>query len=191
VQDAVNAILNSATSTAGSGIDVQSTVNALLQIDAQPEQQMLQQVAGLNAQTTALTAIQSDLTAFQTTVQALSDPFGAFGAVAVQSNNNSVVSATAVSGAALGTHTIAVNSLATTSAYYTGALPSTLPTGGFDLSVGPNSPAVTIPVDSADNTTTLNGLVTCSAWGLRPRCSQMPPGRACRWSARLPARRAT
>ena len=54
IQDAVNAILNSATNTSGSGIDVQSTVDAILEIDAAPEEQLQQQVTNLNTQTSAL-----------------------------------------------------------------------------------------------------------------------------------------
>jgi flagellar hook-associated protein 2 len=161
LQDAVNAILNSATNTAGSGIDVTSTVDAILQIDAQPEVNLQSQVTALNAQTTALQAIETDLTALQTSVQALTDPDGAFSAVAVTSSNNDVVSATAEAGTTPGSHTVVVNSLATTAAEYsapqtssTSALPVA---GGFDLQVGTNA-AVPIPVDSADNTGTLSGL---------------------------------
>jgi flagellar hook-associated protein 2 len=158
----VNAILNSATNTAGSGIDVTSTVDAILQIDAQPEVNLQNQVTSLNSQTSALQTIENDLASLQTAVQALSDPDGAFSTVAVTSSNNDVVSATAANGTTAGTHTILVNSLATTSAYYSAAQTSstsTLPAGEFGLQVGDNAP-VAIPVDSADNTGTLSGLAT-------------------------------
>jgi len=160
LQDAVNAILNSATSTSGSGIDVQSTVDAILQIDAAPEIQLQNQVTSLDTQSAALKTIESDLEAFQTSVQALSDFTGAFDAVAVSSSNNNVVSATAQNGTTAGTHTITVSSLATTAASYSTAFPSgdaQIPTGSFDLKVGSNN-ATPIPVDSTDGTNTLNGL---------------------------------
>jgi flagellar hook-associated protein 2 len=162
IQDAVNAILNSATNTSGAGIDVTSTVNAILQIDAQPEVNLQSQVTTLGTQTTALQGIETDLASLQTAVQALTDPTGAFSAVTVSSSNNDVVSATAGAGATAGTHTVVVNSLATTSAYYSAPQTSSttaLPPGEFDLQVG-NNAAVPIPVDSADNTDTLSDLAT-------------------------------
>jgi flagellar hook-associated protein 2 len=163
----VNAILNSATSTSGSGLDVQATVDAILQADAAPEIQLQSQLTSLNTQTAALQQIESDLAAFQTSVQALSDPTGAFSSVGVTSSNNNVVVATAANGTTAGTHTITVTSLATTSAYYSTATIASgdtqIPTGSFDLLVGPassNNNPVSIPVDSADGTDTLNGLAT-------------------------------
>jgi len=161
IQNAVNAILNSATNTSGSGIDVQSTVDAILAIDAQPEVQLQNQITTLNSQTSALKTIQSDLTALQTSVQALSDPSGAFSDVTVSSSDNNAVSATATSGASAGQHSVMVNSLATTAAYYSRDFTSAstqLPTGSFSLQVGTNAQAVTIPVDSTDGTTTLTGM---------------------------------
>jgi flagellar hook-associated protein 2 len=162
IQDAVNAILNSATNTSGSGIDVTSTVDAILQIDAAPEVNLQNQVTAFNAQTSALQTIENDLAALQTSVQALTDPTGAFSAVTVNSSNNDVVSATAEADTTAGSHTIVVSSLATTSAEYSAPqTPSTsaLPTGTLEIQVGSNT-AVPIPVDSADNTDTLSGLAT-------------------------------
>jgi flagellar hook-associated protein 2 len=138
-------------------------VNAILQADAAPELQLQAQVTTLNTKTAALQTIETDLAAFQTSVQALSDFTGAFSFLGVGSSNNSVVSATAANGTTVGTHTIKVNLLATTGAAYSVAFSSgsaVIPTGSFDIQVGPNSQAEPIPVDSADNTTTLNGLAT-------------------------------
>jgi len=162
IQSAVNAILNSATNTSGSGIDVTSTVDAILQIDAAPEQTLNAEVAADQAQTTSLQSLQSDISAFQTSLQTLTNFTGDFGGLSVSSSNNNVVSATAANGTEAGTHTVAVTNLATTSAEYTASFASgtsTLPTGTLSLQVGTNAP-VTIPVDSADKTNTLNGLET-------------------------------
>jgi flagellar hook-associated protein 2 len=158
----VNAILNSATNTSGSGIDVTSTVDAILEIDAAPEEALQQQVTSLNTQTSALQSLQSDITAFQSSIEALTDYTGDFSALSVSSSNNDVVSATAANGTATGTHTVTVTNLATTSSDYSTSFSSAtaaLPTGQFTLQVGTNA-AVTIPVDSADSTDTLNGLAT-------------------------------
>jgi flagellar hook-associated protein 2 len=162
IQDAVNAILNSATNTSGSGIDVTSMVDAILELDAAPEINLQNQVTALNSQTSALQTIENDLTSLQTAVQALNDPMGAFSAVAVTSSNNDVVSATAANGTAAGSHTITVSGLATTSAAYSApqkSSTSALPTGTLSIQVGTNT-AVSIPVNTTDNTDTLTGLAT-------------------------------
>ena len=159
VQDAVNAILNAATNTAGSGIDVTSTVDAILQIDAAPEVNLQNQVTALSTQTSALQTIENDLKALQTSVQALTDPIGAFSAVDVSSSNNDVVSATAANGTATGSHTIVVNSLATTSAWSSQAFTSETPlptTGSFTITEGSNT--ATITMGQAGTTDNLNDL---------------------------------
>jgi len=162
IQDAVNAILNSATNTSGTGIDVTSTVDAILEIDAAPEETLDDEVSADNAQVTSLQSLQSDITAFQTSLQSLTDFTGDFGGLSVSSSNNDAVNATATNGTEAGTHTVSVSHLATTSADYSTDFSSAsaeLPTGQFALTVGSNS-AVVIPVDSADGTNTLTGLAS-------------------------------
>ncbi len=163
ILDAVNAILNSATNTSGSGIDVTATVDAILETDAAPEEALDQDVTNLNSQNTALQTLQNDILDFQTTVDALTNYSGDFGSVSVSSTNNNVVSATADNGTAQGTHTVTVNSLATTSTDYAAATfassSAILPTGSFQIQVGSGT-AVTIPVDSGDGTNTLSGLAS-------------------------------
>ncbi len=159
LQDAVNAILNSATNTSGSGIDVTSTVNAILQIDAQPEVNLQSQVTALGTETSALQSIETDLASLQTAVQALSDPTGDLNQVTVTSSNNDVVSATAAAGTSAATHTIVVNSLATTAAEYSVPQKSTtsaLPTGTLDIKVGSTTTPITMgTAGSTDNLTDL------------------------------------
>ncbi len=163
ILDAVNAILNSATNTSGSGIDVTATVDAILETDAAPEEALDQDVTNLNSQNSALQTLQNDILDFQTSVDALTNYTGDFGSVTVSSTNNNVVSATADNGTAQGTHTVTVNSLATTSTDYTAATfassTAILPTGSFQIQVGSGT-AVTIPVDSGDGTNTLSGLAS-------------------------------
>jgi len=164
VQEAVNAILNSATSTSGSGIDVQSTVDALLEIEAAPEKQLQDQVTTLDTQNSALQTLESDLEALQQSVWQLTGVSGGFGSLSVSSSDNDVVSATAANGTTAGTHTVQVNSLATTAAEYSTSFSSssaTLSTGSFDLLVGTASDTnqpVTISIDADDGTNTLTGL---------------------------------
>jgi flagellar hook-associated protein 2 len=160
IQTAVNSILNSATGTSGSGIDVTSTVDSILQIDAQPEISLDSNVSALNSQTSALQSLQADITAFQTSLQSLTDFTGDFGGLAVSSSNNNVVSATAADGTEAGTHVVTVSGLASTSADYSAAFSSPiaeLPTGTLTIAVGSNH-GTPVNVDSADGTNTPTGL---------------------------------
>lgn len=158
--NSVNSILNSASGTSGSGIDVTSTVNSILSLLRAPEQLMQQQETTLNTQASALKSIESDLESFRSAVNDLNDFTGAFNSLSVTSSNNNIVSATAANGTAIRNHTVVVNTLATTSSYYSAEVASssaTLDTGSFDIETGANQ-SVTIPVDSSDNTDTLDGL---------------------------------
>jgi flagellar hook-associated protein 2 len=137
-------------------------VNAILQIDAQPEVNLQSQVTAFGTQTSALQTIQTDLAALQTSVQALNDPDGAFSQVSVTSSNNDVVSAVAANGTTAGSHTIIVSSLATTSAEYSApqtSSTSALPTGTLDIQVGSNT-AVPITMGTAGSTDNLSDLAT-------------------------------
>ena len=159
ILDAVDAILNSATNTAGSGIDVTSTVDAILEIDAAPEETLDAEVSADNAQISSLQSLQSNIAAFQNSLQSLTDFTGDFAGLSVSSSNNDVVSATAANGTATGTHVITVSKLATTASEYTTDFSSdttALPTGSFQIQVG--SGATTIPVSAAAGTDTLSGL---------------------------------
>jgi len=108
----------------------------------------------LGSQTGELSTISRDLSNLDDAVFALSNPLGALNGEAASSSNSSVVSATASGSATPGSHSITVNSLATTSSYYTNALSSsnsTISPGSFQIQVGSNSP-VTVTVNSSDNT---------------------------------------
>jgi flagellar hook-associated protein 2 len=142
----------------GSGIDVQSFVQAALAAPEAQVQQLQSEQTTFNSQTTALQQIQTDLSNLQTAEQALSNPLGDLNAQTATSSNTSVLSATADGTATTGVHTVTVNSLATTSAYYSNDVATgdtSIGTGSFSLRVGSNTP-VTVTVDSTNNT--LNGL---------------------------------
>lgn len=144
----------------GGGLNVSQTVSQLAQVMQQSEQPLLNQQSLYSSQTSALGNINSLLGTLQTAVQALQDPVGALEAQTTASSNTSLVTGSAASGATPGTHTIVVNSLATTSSYYTGELASgdtAFGTGEFTLQVGSNAP-VNITVNSSNDT--LNTLAT-------------------------------
>ncbi len=147
----------------GSGINVSNVVSEMISADSAPVTLMENEETTLENKSSALQTIMTDLSNFQSSVNALNDLSGAFSSLAVTSSNSSVVTATAASGATTGTHTVVVTNLATASTYYTSEFASgstTLPTSGsFDLQVGTGD-VQTIPVDSADNTNTLSGLAS-------------------------------
>jgi len=105
-----------------------------------------------------------DLTAkldgLETAVNALKDVSGQFNTKVATSSDESFLTATASAAAVGATHTVVVEGLASTSAYYTGQLANgatTFATGSFDLKIGAGTP-VTVTVDGTNNT--LNGVAS-------------------------------
>ncbi len=136
------------------GLNVQQTVAALVAAAQAPEQPLLDEQSFYSSQQSALNNINDLLDSLQTAVQALQDPLGGLAATTAASSDNTVLAATTTTGAETGTHTVLVNSLATTSSYDTAALASdstTFATGQFTLQVGSGSP-VAITVDGTNDT---------------------------------------
>ena len=124
-----------------------------------PERVWQQQQARLSTQRVVLNSISSNLSTLQDRVNALKDVLGAITSNVASSSQNGIVMGTAQSSAASGTHTVIVQSLATTSSYYTEPATSgsaTFSTGTFTLKVGNTS--TDIPVDANNNT--LDGLAS-------------------------------
>ena len=138
----------------GSGIDVVSTVNSLIDGMRGPERLMQTQQTLLNSQAAALSSIGASLSDLLTKVNALQDAGGAFGARAVTSSNTSALTATAQAGATTGSHVISISSLATQSSDYTSPVANAdtpLSAGSFSVKVGSGA-ATTITIDSSNNT---------------------------------------
>lgn len=142
------------------GLNVQQTVNTLVAAAKETEQPLLDEQNTYNSQQSAINNINGLLNSLETAVQALQDPLGGLTATTATSSNSNVLTATTTAGAETGSHTVLVNSLATTSSYDTGTLASgstTFASGQFTLQVGSGSP-VTITVDSTNDT--LNNLAS-------------------------------
>lgn len=150
----------------GAGIDVGAMVDAAMSAARQPEVQWQEEQTTLSAQSTVLNSLSSELTALQTSIQALTDPNGQFDNKLTTSSDTTQVNATASPTALVGTHSVTVTNIATTSSYT-----ATLPGGGsltdgntafgqgsFYLQVGTTNPPVQITVDSTDDT--LSGLAS-------------------------------
>jgi flagellar hook-associated protein 2 len=140
------------------GINVQLLLDVALAAAQAPLQSLHQQQSALQAKTNALQRIQGDINNLTTAVSALSSTSGAVNSVTATSSNSAVLTASADPTALGGTHSIVVNSLATTSSSYTNPVASAttaLGTGSFQITVG-SQPPVTITVNNTNNT--LNGL---------------------------------
>ncbi len=141
-------------------INVQELLNSVEAANAIPLQLLQQQQSTIQTQSSTLTSIENDINALSTAVSALSDTNGSINSLTATSSDSSLVTAAADPTAATGTHTIVVNSLATTSSYYTDPVASSstpISTGSFQIAVGSNA-AATVTVDSTDNT--LDGLAS-------------------------------
>ena len=149
--------INDAFSGKTNGIDVQSTVNALMQIERRPETQMQQQQSDISQQISLLSGISNDLQALYTAANSLRDITGGLTAKTATSSRNDIVTATADTTAAIGNHTVTVSNLATVSSSYSDPVLSSQQLGGVEIDVAygnPNSPSNTdkIVIPSGDNT---------------------------------------
>jgi flagellar hook-associated protein 2 len=146
-------------------VDVQALLDAAMAAAEQPITLVQQQQATIQNQSATLTSIEGDITSLATAVTALGDSSGGVSALSATSSNNSILTANADSTAISQTHSVTVNSLATTSTYYTDPVATSstaIATGSFSLAVGSAAP-VTVTVDSTNNTldglaSTINGL---------------------------------
>jgi flagellar hook-associated protein 2 len=138
-------------------INVQTLLTSVEEANAIPMDLLQQKQNALQTQSSTLTSIEGDINALGTAVSALSNTNGSINSLTATSSDSNLVTATADPTAIPSTHTIVVNSLATTASYYTDPVdPSTtLGAGSFQIAVGSNAP-VTVTVDNTDNT--LSGL---------------------------------
>jgi flagellar hook-associated protein 2 len=149
INDYGNVLLAAGSNT----IDVQSLLNAAIAAAQAPLTQLQKEQSAVQAQSTAMQSFSTDVSALATAVQAMTSTTGGVSAITATSSNSNVLTATAASGAAAGTHSIVVNSLATTASYYTqaGNPNAQLGAGSFQITVGSNPP-VTETFTSENNT---------------------------------------
>ena len=146
--------IDTSTLFSGQGIDVTSVVTQLVTAARKPEQNWQDQQKAIQAQVDALDQLNTDLDRHVVEDQCIEDQSGATGSVTTNSSNPNIVTATASSGTAPGTHVVEVDSLAKTSSYYTDPVASsttTLANGSITIQVGNGTPT-TVTIDSSDNT---------------------------------------
>lgn len=138
----------------GSGLDVQSTVDQLINAESGPLNQARSDLAKLQQEQTTISSLGSILSSMKSAGDKLKDVGGAFDAVTAVSSDPSVLSVTVDRTAQAGKHQIAVDSLATAASYYSvqqTSATTSVGAGSFSLQVGSQAP-VTINVVSGQDT---------------------------------------
>lgn len=158
----LSSMLAAETGASSAGIDVTSAVAAAIYADRAPERLWQADQTTLSSQTTALTAIQTATEAIQTDMQSLNTLTGPLAARTVTSSDSNDLTATAATGTASGTHTVVVNSLATTGAWYSdleSSATATLATSTFTLTTKAGA-SETFSTGTGTSGDTLNDLAT-------------------------------
>lgn len=161
----------------GNGIDVTSLVTQALAPQNSEIQVLQQQQSALQTQAGLLTGINSDLSNLQTAVNSLTDVLGPLTALTALSSQPSILTASAQTGAAAGTHTVVVSTLASQSTLYTNAIadantsiiPSNATSADIQIQVGgPSGVTHDIPITAGSNDTlnTLVSYINNQNWGV-------------------------
>lgn len=125
-----------------------SAVTAALYADRAPERQWQTEQSTISSQVSALTTLQTALSAVSQDLDNLGDITGSLASRTV-SSSSAQVTGTATSGATVGTHSVAVSSLATTASWYSASVPSA------DSSLGTST--LTISASGGTQTTFTTG----------------------------------
>ncbi len=135
---ALSAVLSALNNGSG-GLDVTSAVAAVIAADSAPITQDQAEQSTLNSEATEIQQLESEASNLSDSLQSLSDVGGVFASTAATSSDAGVVTASTSAGSDTGSHTVVVNSLATTGSYYSDLESSdsaVLPSGSFQITVG-------------------------------------------------------
>lgn len=117
----LSSLLQAATGATSTGIDVSAAVAAAVYAARAPERQWQAEQTTLKSQISALTNVQTTLTQLTSDLSDLNNLQGSLSARAVSSSSSAVTGA-ATSSASVGSHTVSVQSLATTASWYSPAM---------------------------------------------------------------------
>ncbi len=120
------------------GINVAAVVSQIIVADSTSMYALQNQQTTLTNQSAAIKLLESESSAVANDLSVLQDPAGALSSVQANSSNSTVVTASAVGGTTLGTHTVSVTNLATAGSYYSAQVASSatqLASGSFDITV--------------------------------------------------------
>lgn len=138
----------------GSGLDVNSIVTSLMNVERQPLNAVAKQKTAYESKVSAYGTMKSSLSTFQTAISALSDP-AKFNAQAVTSGDTKVFTATANGQATNGISSVTVTQLAKAQKLAMAGVANTtdvIGTGTLTISFGKFTEATTTPVAAASFT---------------------------------------
>src|ERR1700722_13828165 len=122
--------------SSGQGFDVATTVAQIQAASSAIETPWQNQLTALQGQDTVFSTLGTDLASLSSSLQALTDADGVFSNKEGSSSNPDTISLTSSDPpAAAGSHTVIVNSLATTSAEVTSAIPNASDTLSGSLTI--------------------------------------------------------
>jgi flagellar hook-associated protein 2 len=147
----------------GTGFDVTSTVNQIVANMQAVETPWKNQLTSLQNQDTALTSIGTDLSSISTAMQSLTDFQGVLAEKQGSSSDTNVLQlASASTSAVAGSHTVVVQSLATTSSYVSSTISASDTLSG-SLTIDGH----TINIDSTNNTlSSLANAINSGSYGV-------------------------
>jgi len=144
--------LSFGSATSGTGFDVTSTVNSILAIQSAIETPWQTQLTALQSQDTALSSLGTDLSTLTTSLQNLTDVSGVFsGKEGSSSDTNVLALSSADPSAVAGSHTVVVNTLASTASEYTDLVSDSTASLSGTLQIGSNA-AITVSAANGNNT---------------------------------------
>jgi flagellar hook-associated protein 2 len=147
--------------SSGQGFDVATTVAQIQAASAAIETPWQNQLTALQAQDTVFSTLGTDLSSLMTSIQALTDANGVFSNKEGSSSDTNTISLTSSDpSAAAGSHTVVVNSLATTSSEVTGAITNASDTLSGSLTISVNGNGQQINVNSSNSNDTLSSLAS-------------------------------
>jgi flagellar hook-associated protein 2 len=152
----ISSILAATVGATTPGIDVTAAVAAAINALRAPERVWAAEQTTLSSQTTALTAIQTATEAITTDMQSLNTLTGPLSARTVASSSADVT-ATAASGTVAGDHSVVVNSLATTGAWYSDLATTPLPATSFTVT---NASGLSATIRTGSGVDSLSDLAT-------------------------------
>lgn len=165
----ISSILQAATGSSSSGIDVAAAVNASVTAAQAPEQNWEAQQATLQSQANALTSLQTAATNLDNDVLALNNLSGPLSATLVSSSNSNLVTGSSAAGSAVGNAVVVVNSLATTASWSSNTLANettVLPPETFVITTASGESATITTGNGIDNLSDLTKAINSSNLGI-------------------------
>jgi flagellar hook-associated protein 2 len=153
--------LSFGSATSGQGFDVATTVAQIQAASAAIETPWQNQLTALQAQDTVFSTLGTDLASLASSIQTLTDANGVFSNKDGSSSDTNTISLTSSDPtAAAGSHTVVVESLATTSSEVTGAIANASDTLAGSVTIAVNGKSQEFDLSTSNGNDTLSSLAS-------------------------------